>query len=79
MTTALLALLIFVLLVYHFTRTIKRVLVKPVAPDGRVGPELLATKMRWDVLKEWLKPWVWGVVVGLLLCPVVGGVMGWLE
>lgn len=79
MTTALLSLLIFIALAFYFTRIVKRVIVKPVAQSGLIGPEVLATKTRWDVIRERI-PWVtWGVVGGLMLCPVCGWWVGWLE
>lgn len=76
MTPFLLGLLLFIGAAVYLTRVIKRVLVKPVAKSGLVGPELLAEKTRLDVLREWLRPMGWGVVVGGVLWPVCGWWMG---
>lgn len=72
MSTFLASLLILILLAFYFTRVVKRVIVKPVAKSGLVGPELLAEKTRLDAWREWLRPMAWGVVVGAVLWPVVG-------
>lgn len=77
MTTFLLSLLIFIALAYYLTRVKKRVIVKPVAKNGLIGPELLAEKTRLDALKEWARPMAWGVAVGLVVCPVCGWWVGW--
>lgn len=75
MTTAL-TLLTFILFFAHYlTRVIKRVVVKPVAKSGLIGPELLAEKTRLDVWREWLRPMGWGVIVGAVMWPVIGWII----
>lgn len=76
MTTFLLSLLLAFAFITYARRTIKRVLIKPVAKSGLVGPELLAEKTRWDVWVDWLRPAVYGVMVGAMVWPC-GMVMGW--
>lgn len=56
MTTFLVTLLIIFAFIYWLRQRVKRVVIKPVAKSGLIGPELLAEKTRLDILREWLRP-----------------------